>query len=73
MSDEYKEYLEKLLKTYDARISRIDKRQRKEKWGNQEIHNIMEPVRNERQLVYRILVRDSRLVDEDNLLWVLRI
>jgi len=66
MSDEYKEYLEKLLKTYDARISRIDKRQREEKWDNQEIRNIMEPVRNERQLVYRILVRDSRLVDEDN-------
>ena len=64
--NEYKEYLDKLLKTFDNRISHLDKRQREEKWNNQEIRNVMEPVRNERQLVYRILIRDPELLEEDN-------
>ncbi|ALG25301.1 hypothetical protein AN634_04265 [Lactiplantibacillus plantarum] len=63
--NEYKEYLDKLLKTLDNRISHLDKRQREEKWNNQEIRNVMEPVRNERQLVYRILIRDPELLEEE--------
>ncbi len=65
MNNEYKAYLDKLLKTFDNRISHLDKRQCEEKWSNQEIRNIMEPVRSERQLVYRILIRDPELLEAD--------
>ena len=65
MNNEYEKYLEDLLKSFDSRIAHLDKRQYEEKWSNKEISYIMGPIRNERQLVYKILKRDPKLLEAD--------
>lgn len=62
---EYENYLNDLLKTYDKRIARIDKRAIREKWDAKETRDIIMPIKNERLLVYRIIVKDPKLLEDE--------
>lgn len=61
---EYENYLNNLLKAYDKRIARIDKRATREKWDAKKTRDIIMPIKNERLLVYRIIVKDPELLEE---------
>lgn len=62
---EYENYLNNLLKTYDKRIARIDKRAIREKWDAKKTRDIIMPIQNERLLVYRIIVKDPKLLEDE--------
>lgn len=62
---EYENYLNNLLKTYDKRIARIDKRAIREKWDAKKTRDIIMPIKNERLLVYRIIVKDPKLLEDE--------
>ncbi|KAF0386105.1 hypothetical protein [Pediococcus acidilactici] len=61
---EYEGFLNNLLKNYDKRIARIDKRATKEKWDAKKTRDIIMPIKSERRLVYRIIVKDPELLEE---------
>lgn len=62
--EDYESFLNDVLKIYDKRIARIDKRATKEKWDAKETRDIIMPIKNERLLVYRIIVKDPKLLEE---------
>ncbi|TEA95697.1 hypothetical protein DM37_05315 [Lactiplantibacillus plantarum] len=61
---DYESFLNDVLKIYDKRISHVDKRASKENWGARETRNIIMPIKNERLLVYRIIQKDPKLLEE---------